>query len=500
VIRNLAMEQGRLITHDYPQSGRFTARVFIFNDSALIADGTATVNLLPPAAPPTAAFRVADVPDAPAETAGRAKRFDGSLSVSPGSTIIDYVWDFGDGSPPGGGVLVDHVYGSSGRFTVRLTVTTEGGATGEATESVLANLIPRARFSFQTDSEEPPGLLSVQFDASESSDPDGQVAAFDWDFGDGSAAGSGVNPRHTYERPGRYDVRLQVSDDLGSSASTTQTLDLRGSSPFLTSITPEFGEVDTIVTITNLAGFNFPADAGVLLRQTGGDLEIEGQTVLVVSPERITCTFALSNARAGEYDVVLRSGGADVATLPRGFRVVSANRVRLSTSMGDIVLELDRTAAPGHVANFLRYVDERRYDNVVFHRVVPEFVIQGGGFRPLGPTADPRLEEQQALPTIASEAPNGLSNVRGTISLALRGQDANSGSSQFFINLVDNPGLDEGPPPFTVFGRVAEGLDVVDRIGAVMTGTLNVRLVSGMTTPFQDVPLENVVIFKAVRE
>ncbi|GJM26451.1 MAG: hypothetical protein DHS20C16_28660 [Phycisphaerae bacterium] len=137
---------------------------------------------------------------------------------------------------------------------------------------------------------------------------------------------------------------------------------------------------------------------------------------------------------------------------------------------GDITLELLTEDAPGTCANFLRYIDDGFYNGIVWHRVVPNFVIQMGGYR--------RDTEGEALTvtdgirnTIESEANNGHSNVPGSVAFALVGQDANSATSQIFINLIDNSRLDEGPPPFTVFARVVGGMDVVDEIGMVKTGT-----------------------------
>ncbi len=176
-------------------------------------------------------------------------------------------------------------------------------------------------------------------------------------------------------------------------------------------------------------------------------------------------------------------------------------RVRLKTSLGDIVLELKSDVAPNSVANFLQYVDEGHYNGTVFHRVVSEFVIQGGGFETLGESADPRLRELEARDAILSEANNGCSNLRGTVAFALRGQNANSATDQFFINLDDNSSnLDTGPPPFTVFAEVVEGMDVVDQIAAVETGSANVEIANGQTTSFSDVPADDVVIQAAIRE
>jgi peptidyl-prolyl cis-trans isomerase A (cyclophilin A) len=162
-------------------------------------------------------------------------------------------------------------------------------------------------------------------------------------------------------------------------------------------------------------------------------------------------------------------------------------RVQIENSggvTGNVVLELLTEAAPNTCANFLRYVDDQFYDGIVWHRVVSGFVIQGGAYE----RKDGTLEERAGVrDPIASEANNGESNVRGTVAMALRGQDADSATNQFFINLVDNTNLDTGPPPFTVFARVVEGLDVVDQIGAVAVGT---DAGSGL----EDVPVEDIVM------
>jgi cyclophilin family peptidyl-prolyl cis-trans isomerase len=160
-------------------------------------------------------------------------------------------------------------------------------------------------------------------------------------------------------------------------------------------------------------------------------------------------------------------------------------RVVLETSLGKIVLELDPAAAPTTVESFLAYVGAGFYDGTVFHRVVPGFVIQGGGF-----TAD--LTQKPTRPPIANEAANGLKNLRGSISMA-RTSDPDSATSQFFISLVDNAALDHrGKTPrdwgYAVFGRVVEGMDVVDAVARVKTGR------SGH---HQDVPVEPVSILKA---
>lgn len=157
--------------------------------------------------------------------------------------------------------------------------------------------------------------------------------------------------------------------------------------------------------------------------------------------------------------------------------------VLFKTSKGDIKIELDDENAPITVENILEYVRSGFYDGTIFHRVIPGFVIQGGGF-----TAD--MQKKQTREPIKNEADNGLQNLRGTLSMA-RTQDVDSATSQFFMNLVDNANLDhKGPQQFgyAVFGKVIEGLDVMDAIAAVPTTTIGY---------YRDVPKQPIAIIKA---
>ena len=158
--------------------------------------------------------------------------------------------------------------------------------------------------------------------------------------------------------------------------------------------------------------------------------------------------------------------------------------VLMETSSGDILLELFEDKAPVTVANFLRYVDEEFYNYTIFHRVLKDFMIQGGG---LGV----RMDEKATHEPIQNEAGNGLKNTRGTIAMA-RTTDPHSAAAQFFINLVDNGFLDfQSPTPqgfgYAVFGNVTDGMTVVDQIAKVKTG---------QSGPHQNVPEEAVVIKK----
>ena len=153
--------------------------------------------------------------------------------------------------------------------------------------------------------------------------------------------------------------------------------------------------------------------------------------------------------------------------------------IRFETTLGNFTIEFFEKEAPISVANFLAYIDEGFFDGTIFHRIVPGFVIQGGGF-----TED--LSQKRTKPAIKNEADNGLKNGRGTLSMA-RTNDINSATSQFFVNLKDNDFLDHtrGNFGYAVFARVTEGLDVVDKIAAVETGRKR-----GM----DDVPLEPVIM------
>ena len=155
--------------------------------------------------------------------------------------------------------------------------------------------------------------------------------------------------------------------------------------------------------------------------------------------------------------------------------------VKIETNMGDITLSLDSEKAPISVANFLQYVDEGFYDGLVFHRVIPNFMIQGGGM-------DATLQSKATREPIKNEADNGLGNSRGTGAMA-RTNVVDSATAQFFINLRDNDFLNHGGRDFgyAVFGEVTDGMDVVDAIAAVETGNQG---------PHGDVPVEPVTILK----
>ncbi|HEX2010890.1 MAG TPA: peptidylprolyl isomerase [Roseateles sp.] len=165
----------------------------------------------------------------------------------------------------------------------------------------------------------------------------------------------------------------------------------------------------------------------------------------------------------------------------------AAQTVKLSTSEGDILIELDAEKAPKSVDNFLKYVKAGHYNGTIFHRVIEGFMIQGGGFTT-------KMEQKPTRPPIPLEASNGLANLRGSLAMARTG-NPNSATSQFFINVVDNPFLDAANARdglgYAVFGRVVEGMEVVDKIRLKPTGNQGMH---------QNIPLQPVIITKAAVE
>jgi cyclophilin family peptidyl-prolyl cis-trans isomerase len=190
----------------------------------------------------------------------------------------------------------------------------------------------------------------------------------------------------------------------------------------------------------------------------------------------LTLRFALALAAACACLVLAPlAARADAAT-------PSNPEVRVTTNMGSFVVELYPDRAPLTVADFLRYVNEGFYNNTLFHRVVANFVIQGGGH-----DANPPYDLKPTYPPVNNESGNGLQNKRGAVGLA-RAAGPHTGNAQFYVNIVDNPELDPLPTRwgYAVFGQVVEGMDVVDRIGVVPTGAFG---------PFKaDAPVKAVVI------
>ena len=203
------------------------------------------------------------------------------------------------------------------------------------------------------------------------------------------------------------------------------------------------------------------------------------KSTLALANIALTAMFSIANVAHAQTPAT----AAAPAPAPA---MAAAPRVKLVTSMGDIVLELNSAKAPKTVANFLAYVAKGHYDNTVFHRVIPGFMIQGGGF-------EPGMKQKPTDAPVDNEANNGLKNDNYTVAMA-RTQAPHSATAQFFINVADNGFLNHTAPSmqgwgYAVFGKVVSGQDVVDRIKAVPTGS---------KAGHGDVPTKDVVIEKAV--
>ena len=174
-------------------------------------------------------------------------------------------------------------------------------------------------------------------------------------------------------------------------------------------------------------------------------------------------------------------------TKPTGKYVQQNNlfpKVKLVTSVGDIIVELDRTKAPLAANNFLSYVNIKAYDNTVFHRLEPEFVVQGGGYKP-------DMTPVDEFPAVFNESGNGAKNQFGSIAMA-RNNDPHSATSQFFFNLNDNPSLDPGKNwGYTVFGQIQDGFEVLEKIKLLETHT-------DETTGWQNVPKQPIILKQVI--
>jgi cyclophilin family peptidyl-prolyl cis-trans isomerase len=206
------------------------------------------------------------------------------------------------------------------------------------------------------------------------------------------------------------------------------------------------------------------------------------------TPATAPATTPAKPAQATPPGPLLQRLGEATAEQP-ALSPTAGPRVAFETSMGRIVFELYPDKAPKTVANFLAYVEDGHYNGTIFHRVIGNFLVQGGAYTP-------DMQQKPERAPVASEAANGLSNLRGTLAAARRSSDPNSATAQFFINTVDNRPLDwrgdasAESAGYCVFGRVVEGLDVLDRIRVVPTGA---------RAPFPaDVPVTPVLVERAV--
>ncbi len=375
------------------------------------------------------------------------------------------------------------------------------------------NTSPTQRLTIETTAEAPESAQvgeTVELSATASADVEGGAMAYAWL----QTAGPGVQIQGA-NQPSATFVAPSLASDAALRFIVTTTNERgdagRAQASVLVQADPDHGSDDG-----STGGSGAPvARAGPDRQVTEAELatldasnsrgdglsylwtQVSGTVVTLTGPDTVRATFTAPAFVAGaanqlEFSLRVRdsrgrsASDTVVLTVIEGTGADPTPQVLLHTSMGDITVELDRAKAPVTVNNFLQYVKDKFYDGTIFHRVKPDFVIQGGGF-------DADLVEKETRDPIANESNNGLSNTRGTIAMA-RTTDPNSATSQFYINLTDNSGtLDyrsSSSPGYAVFGTVVSGMDVVDAIAAVATGSEG-----GM----QDVPLEDVLLIEARR-
>lgn len=451
------------------------------------------------------AFVAAEVGPPGTGTANELKvTIEGPSQVSPGGSgqvwaVVDSVGDFTYSWE----VVTDHdvTFETPDRRVTNFTVNDSGSIVVRVTvRDEAANAVGAAEFTILSIAE---GALTVTVSGLERVEVDQlvQVAAsvtnangdvtYAWTVADGAAELSNETAGTVSVRPtaaGRLAVQVEVTDDFDGATASAEyvvTVDAASSPLNVQAIGPDILNV---------------------LEPTPVSVEFEGQE----DADEITYAWEVAagdavlddpaaaepalTARRGEtiqlrVEVTVTAAGATRVGAAELF-VVSIVQERPEvefavTDFGDIVFELRPDLTPKTVANLLRYVDEGFYEGIVIHRVVPDFVIQAGGFEV---DEDGELVEVEVRDGVESEAAGGLSNVRGNVAMALRGGNVDSGTSQWFINLVDNTSLDD--QGFTAFGTVVEGMDVVDAIAEVETGSR-----SGLS----DVPLEDIFIASAGR-
>jgi PKD repeat protein len=204
-------------SHSYAAPGTYTVTLTTVDTLGNVSSAPHAVTVH---GPPSASFSVAP----PNPVAGRSVTFDGSGSSEQGGTIASYSWDFGDSTPAGSGPIASHAYAAPGTYTVKLTVTDGTGASASTSKQVTVDESPTASIKVKT--AHPATGVGVKFDGSASSDPDGSIVSYSWNFGDGSSPATGASVSHKCSKKGTYTVTLTITDSAGISSSTTTSVSI----------------------------------------------------------------------------------------------------------------------------------------------------------------------------------------------------------------------------------------------------------------------------------
>ncbi len=245
----------------------------------------------------------------------------------------------------------------------------------------------------------------------------------------------------------------------------------------------EMAMVDGLMSMRELANLVVSANGQVQLKPGGMHLMLIGPRNRLTTGQQVDMTLTFKSGIKQKISVGVFATEASAKYLPS--KKSSSVEVVFETTMGPFEVKLDPEKAPKTVTNFLSYVDDGFYNNTLFHRIVPEFVVQGGGLKK-------GMVKKQTHPPVENESHNGLGNSRGTITMA-RKRSPHSASSQFFINVADNPSLDfrNNRPGYTVFGKVTKGMDIIDKMTAVPTESFG---------GYKNVPKDDIFILSAKRK
>lgn len=443
---------------------------------------------------------VADAGQNQTASVGQQVTLDASASSDPDGDTLSYVWS----QTSGPAVNLENPNSVQATFTpaevatLGFQVIVADGRGGSSTAAVTV--------SVRSESNQPPVAsagadqsvlagTSVTLSAAGSSDPDaGDTLSYEWTQLSGpSVTLNDANAQQaTFTAPastGTLVFQLTVTDSAGGRATDTVQISVSVNSPPVASA----GE-DENVHVTNVitldASGSFDPDAGDTL--TYQWQQTEGSPVVLNDPTAVQQRFTVSEgADRFSFDVVVTDSRGATAVDSVTYTVVTGPLVRMRTTLGDFVIELFEDQAPATTENFLQYVDSGFYNGTIIHRVLSDFVVQGGGYLP-------DLTEQTPLraPVVNEFSPR-RSNIRTTVAMAKRGNDPNSATSQFFVNVADNASnLDNQNGGFTVFGRVSQGMDVIDRIAQVPTADR----ADPSSQNFQDVPIDTIEVTNAARQ
>ena len=436
---------------------------------------------------------IADAGDNMTVKIGSTVTLDGSGSYDQSGDAITYAWKAPNGITLSDATAAQPTFTASDTISTlefELTVRDSKGdiAVDTVIVTVVTNLPPIADAGAD---QVVNGGDMVILDGTLSTDPDGDPITYSWEqvglatialIADTVAQAVFTAPDASVT----LTFQLTVTDDKNNSDTDTVTIVVN--MPPTVVLTETRKVVSDVDVTLDASGSTDPDDDPLTYSWT----QTAGTSVTLADDQTSTPKFTVPDTTDDlTFEVSVSDGQGGTSTATTTLTPTTAPRVRLDTTLGDVVLEILLADAPITSLNFLQYVEDGFYNETIFHRVIADFVVQGGGFL-TGLAAQEGVRD-----TIQNEFSADRSNIRGTVAMAKVGGDPDSASSQFFFNLADNSAnLDDQNGGFTVFARVTEGLDIVDAMGAVQTETKN----DPNGTPVDDVPVDDIIVTSATIE